>query len=121
MDATYVDRIRDGSVTRNAALAALAAADGMVLIPKDHDVRDSHRLAGTPSPLVRLTLGNLSNTAFLTLFHEPWDELARVLAHGLGYDEVGRGGLIEFESPTGASGPGGAARGRSPAVARPSR
>ncbi|MGE5154737.1 MAG: DUF5615 family PIN-like protein [Bdellovibrio bacteriovorus] len=106
VDATYVDRIRDGSVTRNAALAALAAANGMVLIPKDRDVRDSHRLAGTPSPLVRLTLSNLSNTAFLTLFDEHWDELARVLAHGPGYVEVGRGGLIVFESQLERAAPG---------------
>ena len=78
----------------------------MVLIAKDSDFRDSHLLAGTPSRLIRVTLGNLSNAASLTLLDEHWDELARVLAHGPCYVEVGRGGLVVFESPTGGSGPG---------------
>jgi len=106
VDATHVNRILDGSETKDAAVAAFADANGMVLITKDSDFRDSHLLAGTPSRLVRVTLGNLSNAALLTLFDEHWDELARVLAHNPRYVEVGRGGLVVFECPTGASGPG---------------
>ena len=105
VDATHVNRILDGSETKDAAVAAFADANGMVPITKDSDFRDSHLLAGTPSRLVRVTLGNLSNAALLTLFNEHWHELARVLAHGPRYVEVGRGGLVVFESPTGASGP----------------
>ncbi len=77
-----MNRILDGSETKDAAVAAFADANGMVLITKDSDFRDSHLLAGTPSRLVRVTLGNLSNAALLTLFDEHWDELSRLLAHG---------------------------------------
>lgn len=87
-------------------MAAFADANGMVPIAQDSDFRDSHLLAGTPSRLVQVTLGNLSHASLLTLFDEHWDELARVLAHGPRCVEVGRGGLVVFESPTGASGPG---------------
>jgi hypothetical protein len=53
-----------------------------------------------------VTLGNLSNTALLTLFDEHWDELAWVLARGPRYVELDHGGLVVFETPTGASSPG---------------
>jgi predicted nuclease of predicted toxin-antitoxin system len=59
VDATHVNRILDGSDTKDAAVAAFADANGMVLITKDSDFRDSHFLTGTPARLVRVTLGNL--------------------------------------------------------------
>ncbi|MFB1487127.1 MULTISPECIES: DUF5615 family PIN-like protein [unclassified Thiocapsa] len=67
VDATHVNRILDGSETKDAAVAASADAHGMVLITKDSDFRDSHFLTGTPARLVRVTLGNLPNTALLAL------------------------------------------------------
>jgi predicted nuclease of predicted toxin-antitoxin system len=106
VDAAHVNRILDGSEPKDAAVAASTDANGMAPIAKDSDVRDSHLLAGTPSRLVRVTQGNLSNVALLTPFDERWDELSGVLAHVPRYVEVDRGGLVVFESPTGASGPG---------------
>ncbi len=42
----------------------------MVLVTKDSDFRDSHFLTGSRSRLIRLTMGNLPNTALLALFDE---------------------------------------------------
>jgi hypothetical protein len=42
VDAIHVNRILDGSETKDAAVAAFADANDMVLITKDSDFRDSH-------------------------------------------------------------------------------
>jgi predicted nuclease of predicted toxin-antitoxin system len=87
----------DGSETKDAAVAAFADANDMVLITKDSDFRDSHFLSGSPSRLIRVTLGNLSNTALLALFDEDWEALAQVFAAGPRYVELGSEGVIVYE------------------------
>jgi predicted nuclease of predicted toxin-antitoxin system len=62
VDTTYVNRILRGSETTDAAIAAYVDANDMLLITKDGDFRDAHLLNGTPARLLRITLGNLSNT-----------------------------------------------------------
>jgi len=98
VDATHVNRILDGSETKDAAVAAFADANGMVLITKDSDFRDSHFLSGTPARLIRVTLGNLSNTDLLALFDEHWEALAQALAGSPRYVELGSAGIMVFEA-----------------------
>ena len=98
MDATHVNRILDGSETKDAAVAAFADAHGMVLITKDSDFRDSHFLSGTAARLIRVTLGNLSNTDLLALFDEHWEALAQALAGSPRYVELGSAGIMVFEA-----------------------
>jgi predicted nuclease of predicted toxin-antitoxin system len=99
IEATHVNKILDGSETKDSAIAAFADANAMVLITKDSDFRDSHFVTGTPARLLRVTLGNLSNTVLLALFDEHWDALAKVLAESPRYVELGSGGVIVFEMP----------------------
>ena len=99
VDAAHVNRILDGSETKDSAVAAFADANAMVLITKDSDFRDNHFVTGTPARLLRVTLGNLSNTALLALFDEHWEALARVLAESPRYVELGSGGVSVFETP----------------------
>jgi len=94
VDATHVNRILDGSETKDAAVAAFADANDMVLITKDSDFRDSHFLAGSPSRLIRVTLGNLPNNALLALFDERWEALAQALAVSPHYVELGSEGVV---------------------------
>jgi predicted nuclease of predicted toxin-antitoxin system len=98
VDATHVNRILDGSETKDSAVAAFADANGMVLISKDSDFRDSHFVNGTPARLLRVTLGNLSNTALLALFEEHWDALVWALAESPRYVELDSEGVIVFET-----------------------
>lgn len=97
VDATHVNRILDGSETKDAAVAAFADSNGMILITKDSDFRDSHFLRGSPSRLVRVTLGNLSNSALLALFDEHWESLAQALAISPRYIELGSEGVVVYE------------------------
>jgi predicted nuclease of predicted toxin-antitoxin system len=96
VDATHVNRILAGSGTKDAAVAAFADANDMVLITKDSDFRDSHFLAGTPSRLVRVTLGNLTNDALLDLFDKHWEALAEALRDSPCYVELGSEGVVAF-------------------------
>jgi predicted nuclease of predicted toxin-antitoxin system len=80
VDATHVNRILDGSETKDSAVAAFADANGMVLISKDSDFRDSHFVNGTPARLLRVTLGNPLNTDLLAWFEGHWDRLVWALA-----------------------------------------
>jgi predicted nuclease of predicted toxin-antitoxin system len=98
IDATHVNRILDGSATKDVAIAAFADANGMILITKDSDFRDSHFLSGTPVRLIRVTLGNLSNNALLALFDDHWDTLAQVLVDSPRYVELGSAGITVFET-----------------------
>jgi predicted nuclease of predicted toxin-antitoxin system len=68
----------------------------MVLITKDSDFRDSHFLAGTPSRLIRVTLGNLANDALIELFDRHWEALAEALSDGPCYVELGSEGVVAF-------------------------
>lgn len=97
IDATHVNRILDGSETKDAAVAGFADANGMILITKDSDFRDSHYLSGTPARLIRVTLGNLSNNALLALFDEHWEAMAQIFVDCPRYVELGRAGIIVFE------------------------
>jgi predicted nuclease of predicted toxin-antitoxin system len=94
VDATHVNRILDGSGTKDADVAAFADANDMVLITKDSDFRDSHFLAGTPSRLIRLTLGNLPNDALLELLDRHWEALAEALSDSSCYVELGSEGVV---------------------------
>jgi len=96
VDATHVNRILDGSGSKDADVAAFADANDMVLITKDSDFRDSHFLAGTPSRLIRVTLGNLTNDASLDLFDKHWEALAEVLSDSPCYVELGSEGVVAF-------------------------
>ncbi len=98
IDATHVNRILDGSASKDAAVAAFADASGMVLITKDSDFRDSHFLTGIPGRLVRVTLGNLSNAALLTLFDAHWSALSQLLAHSPCYIELSSEGVVTFDT-----------------------
>ena len=96
VDATHVNRILDGSGSKDADVAAFADANDMVLITKDSDFRDSHFLAGTPSRLIRVTLGNLANDALIELFDRHWEALAEALSDGPCYVELGSEGVVAF-------------------------
>jgi predicted nuclease of predicted toxin-antitoxin system len=86
-----VNRILDGSETKDSAIAVFADTNAMVLITENSGFRDSHFVTGTPACLLHVTLGNLSNTALLALFDEHWEALAQVLAISPRYLELGVG------------------------------
>jgi predicted nuclease of predicted toxin-antitoxin system len=60
----------DGSETKDSAILAFVDANDMLLI--SGDFRDTHFLIGTPARVLRVTLGNLSNTQLIELVEASW-------------------------------------------------
>jgi len=96
LDATHVNRILNGSETTDSAIADFVDANDMLLITKDGDFRDSHFLSGTPARLLRITLGNLSNTDLTALMEAHWPTIAQIAGQGQCYIEPSRGGIVRF-------------------------
>ena len=96
INATHVNRILNGSETTDSAIAAFVDANDMLLITKDGDFRDSHFLTGTPARLLRVTLGNLSNTELTTLVEAHWPIIAEVAEEARCYLELSRAGVVQF-------------------------
>lgn len=98
VDATHVNRILDGSETKDAAIAAFVDAHHMLLITKDGDFRDSHFLNGTPARVLRVTLGNFSNTDLIDLLESHWSLITESCHQESCYIELSREGI--FRLPT---------------------
>jgi predicted nuclease of predicted toxin-antitoxin system len=96
VDATHVNRILNGSETTDAAITDFVDAHGMLLITKDGDFRDSHFLNGKPARLLRITLGNLSNTELTTLIEAHWSIIAEIAGQERCYIELSRHGIVRF-------------------------
>ncbi len=94
VDATHVNRILDGSETKDSAISAFVDANDMLLITKDGDFRDTHFLIGTPARVLRLTLGNLSNTELIELVEAYWSTVAESCGGESCYIELSREGIV---------------------------
>ena len=93
VDATHVNRILEGSGTSDGAIAKFVDANDMLLITKDSDFRDSHLLQGSPARVLRLTLGNLTNSELIDLVERHWKGIAHSCAGKLCYLELSRDGI----------------------------
>ncbi|MBK1621290.1 hypothetical protein CKO42_23300 [Lamprobacter modestohalophilus] len=94
VDATHVNRILDGSETTDSAISAFVDKNDMLLITKDGDFRDSHFLRGTPARMVRLILGNLSNTEVIAIVEASWSSIAACCSATSCYIELSREGMV---------------------------
>ena len=61
-DCIHVNTILEKWHTKDRDIANYADQNGLILITKDGDFRDSHYLKNTPNKLVKINLGNISNT-----------------------------------------------------------
>jgi predicted nuclease of predicted toxin-antitoxin system len=96
IDATHVNRILNGSETTDTAITDFVDANDMLLITKDGDFRNSHFISGTPARLLRITLGNLSNTELTAVSEAHWSIIAQIATQERYYMELSRDGIVRF-------------------------
>jgi predicted nuclease of predicted toxin-antitoxin system len=96
VDATHVNRVLDGSTSKDAAIAEFVDTHEMLLVTKDSDFRDSHLVSGTPAQVLRLTLGNLTNSELISLIEAHWTVIAQLCVSESCYMELSRDGLIHL-------------------------
>lgn len=96
VEATHVNRVLDGAMSKDPAIAEFVDAHDMLLITKDGDFRDSHLVTGTPARVLRLTLGNLTNSELISLVEAHWIAIAKICVGESCYMELSREGLIQL-------------------------
>ncbi len=67
-EAVHVNRILNGSKTKDAEICAYADREDFIVISKDADFRDSFFIHSTPKKLVKVNLGNISNEQLKEIF-----------------------------------------------------
>lgn len=82
-----------GNHTPDAHIAAIADREDEVVITKDADFIDSHLLYGSPSRLLLVATGNISNYRLLGLFESQISLIVSSLKQSR-LVELNRGGLV---------------------------
>ena len=67
-NAVHTIDLPEANRTSDSDVCQIADAEDRIIITKDRDFVDSHLIAGTPTRLLWVKTGNISNNALLTLF-----------------------------------------------------
>jgi len=66
--AIHVNQILQKWHTTDADICKYADKNGLIVITKDSDFKNSHFINGTPQKVIRIALGNISNNDLIILF-----------------------------------------------------
>ena len=64
--------------TKDSDIAEYVDANDFILISKDSDFKNSHYIKKSPKKLVKINLGNISNTDLMNIFSSILPELEKV-------------------------------------------
>lgn len=92
-DALHVSALPNGFETSDAEIAAWADTEARVVISKDADFVNSHRVSGVPARLLAIKTGNISNAELIALFDTLLDDIARAF-RGASYVELHQSVLV---------------------------
>jgi predicted nuclease of predicted toxin-antitoxin system len=95
-DAAHTLDLLEGNRSKDRAVADAADAEDRVLVTKDGDFRDGHRLRGSPRRLLIVTTGNIHNDELLRLVEANLDLVVSVLESAR-MVELGQDGVEVFE------------------------
>lgn len=99
-DAMHTLDLPAGNRSTDRTVAEAADADDRVLITKDGDFRDSHRLRALPRRLLIVTTGNIGNDQLLGLFAVHLSLIVSAL-ESASMVELGADSVEVFEEPQG--------------------
>jgi predicted nuclease of predicted toxin-antitoxin system len=81
-EAIHVNEILDKWNTKDSDICAYADANNLIVITKDPDFRDSFFIKRSPGKLIKINLGNITNTELLEIFSSLLQEMTKIdLAH----------------------------------------
>lgn len=80
-DAIHTRDLPDGNRTTDSSIAAVADADGRVVISKDADFRLTHRVRGTPRRVLAVATGNTSNLRLVAIVEQHLGSIVRAFEH----------------------------------------
>lgn len=97
-DAMHTLELPEGNRSTDRAVAAAADAQDRVLVTKDGDFLDSHRLRSSPRRLLIVTTGNIGNDALLELLDANLEVVVSALESAR-LVELGQSSVGIFEDP----------------------
>ncbi|MPY92414.1 MAG: hypothetical protein GEV08_04885 [Acidimicrobiia bacterium] len=87
-DVIHTSQLPDGNRTSDAVVASLADAEDRIVVTKDRDFRDGHLLRGSPTRLLIVITGNITDNALIELVDRNLDALVDAL-HEASFVELG--------------------------------
>lgn len=81
-EAVHVNDILDRWHTKDDAICQYADEHGMAVVSKDMDFKNSFLIKGSPQKLIKLNLGNLSNSRLIELFSENLEAIIQLQKYG---------------------------------------
>lgn len=81
----------------DAEICKYADENNFVVITKDEDFKNSHFINNTPKKVIRVTLGNISNSELLELFLKYLPFITPLSIKDTFYIEIGREQIIFIE------------------------
>lgn len=93
-DCIHVNTILEKWHTKDSVIANYADQNGLILITKDADFRDSHYLKNTPNKLVKINLGNISNADLLLIIENNLSKIEKLNSNDSFILEVDNDNLI---------------------------
>lgn len=97
MQALHVNRLPKKWHTSDQEICRYANQNDCIVVTKDVDFRNSYFLQQTPHKLIRIELGNISNTQLLALFEQHLGLIQNYFeACQIGYLEISQDGITLY-------------------------
>ena len=90
----HVNTILEKWYTKDSTIANYADQNGLILITKDADFRDSHYLKNNPKKLIKINLGNISNADLLLIIENNLTKIEKLNSNDSFILEVDTDNLI---------------------------
>jgi predicted nuclease of predicted toxin-antitoxin system len=92
--ATHINRILEGSKTKDIEIARFADINNQIVVTKDEDFKNLHFANNTPKKLIRVLLGNISTLELIQIFEKHLSEIEKLKEFNRFYIEIGKDQFI---------------------------
>jgi predicted nuclease of predicted toxin-antitoxin system len=92
--AIHVNNILQGSKSKDIEIAKFADFHNQIVICKDEDFENLHFATNTPRKLIRILLGNSSNSELIQVFEKHLVEIEKLKNFDRFYVEIGKNQFI---------------------------
>ncbi len=86
-EAYHINHVFNDPCTKDSTICKYADDNGLIVITKDTDFKESYIVRRTPRKLIKLNTGNSSTKQIIFLFERNWDTLLKVAAQETFYIE----------------------------------
>lgn len=93
IEAIHGGDILDGMRTKDSEFSRYADENNFVVLTKDSDFRNTHFLQNTPKRLIKIDLGNISNSQLISVFDRHLSSIITALSKDKIYIEINKNSI----------------------------